>query len=60
MEIDEKEVLVSAMRSVTEFVVELKEENDRAVVIVGAANIDLLLRKLVEGSLLPPSNKWAR
>lgn len=35
----------------------MKEENDRAVVIVGAANIDDLLRNLVERSLLPPMNK---
>ena len=57
MEIDEKEVLNSVMKSTIDFIGEMKEENDRAVVIVGAANIDTLLRKLVESSLLPPMNK---
>ena len=57
MEIDEKEMINSVMKSITDFIGEMKEENNRAVVIVGAANIDALLRNLVESSLLPPMNK---
>lgn len=56
MESEDKEVIVSVMKSITDFINEMKEENDRAVVIVGAANIDTLLRRLIERSLLPPVN----
>jgi hypothetical protein len=45
------------MDSVKEFLIEMKEDNDRAVVIVGAANVDYLLRRLIEQSLLPRLNK---
>jgi hypothetical protein len=46
----------SAMTSITDFMIELKEKNDRATVIVGAANIDGLLGTLIAKSLLPPMN----
>jgi hypothetical protein len=54
--IDHK-IITQSMKSVTEFIFEMKEENDRAAVIVGAANVDTLLRKLLEQSLLPPKDR---
>lgn len=53
----DQEIAISVMNSVKEFLVEMKEENDRAIVIVGAANVDDLLKSLIEHSLLPPLNK---
>lgn len=57
MKEDQAQIIKLTMKSLTDFLTEMKEENDRAAVIVGAANIDTLLGKLVEGSLLPPINK---
>ncbi len=51
------EVLISVMERVKGFILEMMEENDRAIVIVGAANIDFLLRRLIEQSLLPRLDK---
>jgi len=48
-----QETIRSVMDSVKEFIIEMKEENDRAVVIIGAANVDFLLRRMIEESLLP-------
>lgn len=53
----DEEVLKKTMKSILDFVVEMKEGNDRAVVIVGAANVDSLLGQLIQRSLLPPLNK---
>lgn len=51
------EILISVMNSVREFLIEMMEENDRSIVIVGAAYIDFLLRRLIEKSLLPRPHK---
>lgn len=54
---DRDEVLEAAMRSLLEVIGELKCENDRAAVIVGAAYLDDLLRRLLQASLLPAFDK---
>jgi len=54
MDIKKDEMTDSILKSIKDFILELKEESDRAVVIVGTANIDTLLEKLISGSLLPP------
>lgn len=51
------ENLISVMNSFREFYPEMMEDNDRAVVIVGTASIDFLLRRLIEKSLLPRLKK---
>jgi hypothetical protein len=47
------DVLATVMRSVARITNEFREDNDRAVIIIGAINIDNLLRRLIEQSLLP-------
>ena len=46
--------IVESLKSVTEIMKEMTEDNDRSVVIVGAAHIDYLLKKILVRSLLPP------
>jgi DNA-binding MltR family transcriptional regulator len=54
---DNQEAIRSVMDSVREFIIEMKEENDRAAVIIGAANVEFLLKRLIELSLLPRLDK---
>lgn len=53
----DEEALVSVMNSIREFINEMKEDNDRAVVIIGVSNLETLLKKLVKKSLLQPFDK---
>jgi len=54
---DDAEVRMIVMKSVAKIINEFREENDRAVVIIGGVNVDNLLRRLIERSLLPSREK---
>lgn len=50
---DSNQDIATVMKSFIKITNEFREENDRAIVIIGAVNIDNLLRCLIESSLLP-------
>lgn len=54
---NDQQTISLVMSSVMEFITQMKEENDRAVVIMGAANVDSLLKSLLERSMLPRLNR---
>lgn len=54
---DSQETIRSVMDSVRKFIIEMKEENDRAAVIIGAVNVEFFLKRLIERSLLPRLDK---
>ena len=49
---DSNQDIATVMKSFIKITNEFREENDRAIVIIGAVNIDNLLRCLIESSLL--------